>query len=43
MGTNIKGIKNMTLHLTHNQYSFLIRDSHEDPSNDHNLDFKIIN
>jgi FkbM family methyltransferase len=39
----IKGVKYMTSILKHNDYNFQIRENLEDPSYDHNLDFKVIN
>jgi FkbM family methyltransferase len=43
MATYIEGIKYMTSILKHNDYNFQIRENLEDPSYDHNLDFKVIN
>jgi FkbM family methyltransferase len=43
MATYIEGIKHMTSILKHNDYNFQIRKDLEDPSYDHNLDFKVIN
>jgi FkbM family methyltransferase len=43
MATYIEGIKYMTSILNHNDYNFQIREHLEDPSYDHNLDFKVIN
>jgi FkbM family methyltransferase len=43
MAAYIKGVKYMTSILKHNDYNFQIRENLEDPSYDHNLDFKVIN
>lgn len=43
MATNIKRVKSMTSILNHEEYSFEIRENTEDPSFDHNLDFKVVN
>jgi hypothetical protein len=43
MATYIKGIKHMTSILNHENYNFQIREYAEDPSDDHNLDFKVVN
>jgi FkbM family methyltransferase len=43
MATNIKRVKSMTSILNHEEYSFEIRENAEDPSFDHNLDFKVVN
>jgi FkbM family methyltransferase len=43
MAAYIEGIKHMTSILKHNDYNFQIREHLEDPSYDHNLDFKVIN
>jgi FkbM family methyltransferase len=43
MGIHIERVKDMNFYLNCNNYSFKIREDQEDPSYDHNLDFKIIN
>jgi FkbM family methyltransferase len=43
MATHIKRVKSMTSILNHEEYSFEIRENAEDPSFDHNLDFKVVN
>jgi FkbM family methyltransferase len=43
VATYIKGVKYMTSILNHEDYNFEIRENTEDPSYDHNLDFKVIN
>lgn len=43
MAIHIKGVEHMTSLLKYKNYSFQIRESSEDPSYDHNLDFKVIN
>jgi FkbM family methyltransferase len=43
MARYIEGVKYMTSILNHKDYNFQIREHLEDPSYDHNLDFKVIN
>ena len=43
MAKHIERIKHMTSILNHENYNFQIREYAEDPSDDHNLDFKVIN
>jgi len=43
METYIKRAKHMNFYLNYNNYSFQIREHEDDPSYDHNLDFKVIN
>ena len=43
MATNTRGARTVTSILTHDNYTFEIRESAEDPSYDHNLDFKVVN
>jgi hypothetical protein len=43
MAKHIERVKPMTSILSHKDYNFKIREHSEDPSDDHNLDFKVIN
>jgi FkbM family methyltransferase len=43
MAKHIERVKPMTSILSHEDYNFKIREYSEDPSDDHNLDFKVIN
>jgi FkbM family methyltransferase len=43
MAKYIERVKHMTSILNHENYNFQIREYAEDPSDDHNLDFKVIN
>jgi FkbM family methyltransferase len=43
MAKHIERIKPMTSILNHENYNFQIREYTEDPSYDHNLDFKVVN
>jgi FkbM family methyltransferase len=43
MARHIERVKHMTSILNHENYNFQIREYAEDPSDDHNLDFKVIN
>ena len=43
MGIYIKRVENMNFYKNYSNYSFKIRESQDDPSYDHNLDFKVIN
>jgi FkbM family methyltransferase len=43
MGIHIKGVGDMTSRLNYQNYSFQIREYAEDPSYQHDLDFKVIN
>ena len=43
METYIERVKHMNFYLNYNNYSFQIRENEDDPSYDHNLDFKVIN
>jgi FkbM family methyltransferase len=43
MAKHIERVKHMTSILNHENYNFQIREYAEDPSDDHNLDFKVIN
>jgi FkbM family methyltransferase len=42
VGTHIKGVRNMTSRINHYNYSFAIREHEEDPSYQHDLDFKVV-
>ena len=43
MATNTKRVKHMTFIIKREDYNFQIRRDTEDPSDDHNLDYKVIN
>jgi FkbM family methyltransferase len=43
MAKHTERVKHMTSILNHENYNFQIREYAEDPSDDHNLDFKVIN
>ena len=43
MAKHIERVKPMTSILSHEDYNFQIREHAEDPSDDHNLDFKVVN
>lgn len=42
MGAYIEGVENMTTNVIRGSYTFTVRKNSEDPSYDHNLDFKIV-
>jgi FkbM family methyltransferase len=43
MGIHTEGVEHMNFYLNYNNYDFKIREDQDDPSYDHNLDFKVIN
>jgi FkbM family methyltransferase len=43
MGIYIERVEHMNFYLNYNNYDFKIREYDDDPSYDHNLDFKVIN
>ena len=43
MGIHTERVEHMNFYLNYNNYDFKIREDQDDPSYDHNLDFKVIN